>query len=187
MDSFSKCYSQSYPQVVPRRWPCFDQGRSPCPVTIRRSARLLNWRPDYACIACPRQDCDVFAPCWMRSAAPLVRLALPVRPGERWASPGYHRCPAQCRGTRGRARRNGLVRAPWPAFADVGRPRLPSLAGRNRRCPAATFVAGEPALLDRPQLAIVGSRRATPRRSTPPGHFPATSRRLVSPLPAGWR
>lgn len=66
-------------------------------------------------------------------------------------------------------------------------PGYPALLAEIDDAPPLLFVAGEPALLDRPQLAIVGSRRATPRRSTPPGHFPATSRRLVSPLPAGWR
>ncbi|CAI3791019.1 hypothetical protein GLGCALEP_00062 [Pseudomonas sp. MM221] len=66
-------------------------------------------------------------------------------------------------------------------------PGYPALLAETDDAPPLLFVAGEPALLDRPQLAIVGSRRATPRRSTLPGHFPATLRKPVSPLPAGWR
>ncbi|ENB9664946.1 MULTISPECIES: DNA-processing protein DprA [Pseudomonas] len=41
-------------------------------------------------------------------------------------------------------------------------PGYPALLAETDDAPPLLFVAGEPALLDRPQLAIVGSRRATP-------------------------
>lgn len=41
-------------------------------------------------------------------------------------------------------------------------PDYPALLAEIDDAPPLLFVAGEPALLDRPQLAIVGSRRATP-------------------------
>lgn len=66
-------------------------------------------------------------------------------------------------------------------------PDYPALLREIDDAPPLLFVAGNPALLDRPQLAIVGSRRATPRHSIRPGHFPATWPGRVSPLPAGSR
>ena len=43
-----------------------------------------------------------------------------------------------------------------------GSPGYPAMLARIRRAPAALYVLGDPAVLDDPQLAIVGSRKPTP-------------------------
>ena len=51
------------------------------------------------------------------------------------------------------------------------RPGYPALLGEIDDPPPLLFVAGDPALLDRPQLAIVGSRRASPPALDTAGAF----------------
>lgn len=51
------------------------------------------------------------------------------------------------------------------------RPDYPQLLAQIDDAPALLFVAGNPALLERPQLAIVGSRRATPPALDTAGAF----------------
>ncbi len=48
------------------------------------------------------------------------------------------------------------------ALLTFGSPGYPAMLARIRKAPAVLYVLGEPAVLDDPQLAIVGSRKPTP-------------------------
>lgn len=65
-------------------------------------------------------------------------------------------------------------------------PSYPALLAETDTAPPLLFVAGDPTLLERPQLAVVGSRRATPPALDTAKAFSGVLPRPVSPSPAGW-
>jgi DNA processing protein len=53
------------------------------------------------------------------------------------------------------------LEGPGRSLLPISDPRYPAQLAAIQGCPAALFVEGDPALLSRPQIAIVGSRAAT--------------------------
>jgi DNA processing protein len=87
------------------------------------------------------------------SPAQLQQYGLTARQSEMLLAPNHPRIEAAM---------GWLSAAPDRHFIRCIDPRYPELLKQIKQPPLALFVIGEPALLQRPQLAIVGSRQPTP-------------------------